>query len=91
MIEAGVPGYEYGQMSGVFAELERALIQERVRAGMARAKAQGVRLGRPRVSKDLERQIIELRKAGNDVLKIARSLGCGASTVQRVDAERRAA
>src|ERR1700684_4281015 len=35
------------QMMGVFAEFERAMIQERVRAGLERAKAQGKRLGRP--------------------------------------------
>src|SRR5215471_8709994 len=38
----------------VFAELERALIQERVRTGLARARAQGKHLGRPRVSRDVE-------------------------------------
>src|SRR5207244_8602340 len=35
------------QMLGVFAEFERAMIQERVRAGLARAKAEGKALGRP--------------------------------------------
>src|SRR5436309_14396689 len=35
------------QMMGVFSELERAMIQERVRAGIARARADGIRLGRP--------------------------------------------
>jgi len=35
------------QMMGVFAEFERAMIQERVRAGLARAKSEGKRLGRP--------------------------------------------
>jgi DNA invertase Pin-like site-specific DNA recombinase len=35
------------QMMGVFAEFERAMIQERVRAGLARAKGEGKRLGRP--------------------------------------------
>jgi Resolvase, N terminal domain len=34
------------QMMGVFAEFERAMIQERVRAGLARAKSEGKRLGR---------------------------------------------
>jgi DNA invertase Pin-like site-specific DNA recombinase len=33
------------QMLGVFAEFERAIIQERVRAGLARAKSEGKRLG----------------------------------------------
>ena len=35
------------QMLGVFAEFERAMIQERVRAGLERARARGRRLGRP--------------------------------------------
>jgi DNA invertase Pin-like site-specific DNA recombinase len=35
------------QMLGVFAEFERSMIKERVRAGLARAKAAGTRLGRP--------------------------------------------
>jgi DNA invertase Pin-like site-specific DNA recombinase len=36
------------QMLGVFAEFERSIIQERVRAGLWRAKAEGKQLGRPR-------------------------------------------
>jgi len=36
------------QMMGVFAEFERAIIQERVRAGLARARADGTKLGRPK-------------------------------------------
>lgn len=40
------------QMSGVFAELELGMIRERVRSGMANAKAKGVRLGRPQMTKD---------------------------------------
>ena len=40
------------QMSGVFAELELGMIRERVKSGMANAKAKGVRLGRPKLSKD---------------------------------------
>ena len=35
------------QMLGVFAEFERSIIQERVRAGLRRAKAEGKKLGRP--------------------------------------------
>ena len=42
------------QMMGVFAEFERAMIQERVRAGLARAKSEGKRLGRPPIARDLE-------------------------------------
>ena len=36
------------QMMGVFVEFERAMIQERVRAGLRRAKQEGTRLGLPR-------------------------------------------
>jgi DNA invertase Pin-like site-specific DNA recombinase len=40
------------QMSGVFAELELGMIRERVKSGMANAKAKGVKLGRPPLSKE---------------------------------------
>lgn len=75
-------------MMGVFAEFEREMIRERVLAGLARARKQGTRsglaIGRPRVSATVEARIRELRSQGIGVLKIARTLGCGASTVQRV-------
>ncbi len=35
------------QMLGVFAEFERGIIRERINAGLARAKAKGMKLGRP--------------------------------------------
>ena len=40
------------QMSGVFAELELGMIRERVKSGMANAKAKGARIGRPPLTKD---------------------------------------
>src|SRR3954451_14227424 len=75
------------QMLGVFAEFERGMIRERVNAGLARAKAKGVKLGRKRIAPQLEQRIRDLRSAGNGVLKTARTLGIGTSAVQRVDAE----
>jgi Resolvase, N terminal domain len=42
------------QMMGVFAEFERAMIQERVRAGLARARSEEKRLGRPPIAPALE-------------------------------------
>ena len=42
------------QMMGVFAEFERAIVQERVRAGLKRAKSEGKQLGRPRIAPELE-------------------------------------
>src|SRR5262249_15782185 len=45
------------QMMGVFAEFERAMIAERVRAGLARARGEGKRLGRPPIAAALEKRI----------------------------------
>jgi len=72
------------QMLGVFAEFERGIIRERVNAGLARARANGVRLGRRRVKPSVEAQIVELRDKGNGILKIGKKLGVGTSVVQRV-------
>jgi DNA invertase Pin-like site-specific DNA recombinase len=72
------------QMLGVFAEFERAIIRERVRAGLARAKANGVKLGRRRVGSDVEEKIRRLRSKGMGMLRIGRQLGVGTSVVQRV-------
>jgi DNA invertase Pin-like site-specific DNA recombinase len=76
------------QMLGVFAEFERAMIQERVRAGLRRAKDEGKRLGRPRLAADLEKRILDALKArkttGDSVRKIAARFGVAASTVQTI-------
>jgi DNA invertase Pin-like site-specific DNA recombinase len=71
-------------MCSVFAELEREIIRERIHSGLARARAQGKTLGRKPVSLRTEERIRELREKGLGKLKIARELGCGVSTVQRV-------
>jgi DNA invertase Pin-like site-specific DNA recombinase len=75
------------QMMGVFAEFEREMIRERVTAGLRRAKAAGVVIGRPRVSEETEQHIRDLRAEGMGVLRIAKAAGCGVSVVQRVLAE----
>ncbi len=72
------------QMMGVFAEFERSMISERVKAGLARTKAKGTKLGRPKVSIECEAQILELRTKGMGMLAIGKELGIGTSTVQRV-------
>jgi DNA invertase Pin-like site-specific DNA recombinase len=87
-VDTGTPaGKALFQMLGVFAEFERAMIVERVQAGLRRARAQGKRLGRPRVGERVERAIrIELAK-GRGIHAVARAVGVGAGTVQRVRAE----
>jgi DNA invertase Pin-like site-specific DNA recombinase len=73
------------QMCGVFAEFERSIIRERVNAGLARARANGKRLGRPRVGNDVDEAIrLALKKGDKGIRKIARELGVGVSVVQRV-------
>jgi DNA invertase Pin-like site-specific DNA recombinase len=76
------------QMFGVFAEFERSIIQERVRAGLRRAKDEGKQLGRPRIAADTEARILAALKArketGDSVRKIATRFGVDPSTVQRI-------
>jgi len=72
------------QMLGVFAEFERGIIRERVNAGLARARANGTKLGRRRVGQAVEAQILELKAKGDGILKIGQKLGIGTSVVQRV-------
>lgn len=72
------------QMLGVFAEFERGIIRERVNAGLARARAKGIKLGRRRVEPAVEARILELMAGGDGILKIGRKLGVGTSVVQRV-------
>ena len=72
------------QMMGVFAEFERAMIRERVNAGLARARAKGKVLGRPKAAPEVEERIRELAAQGIGKGKTARMLGVGVSVVQRV-------
>jgi DNA invertase Pin-like site-specific DNA recombinase len=71
------------QMLGVFAEFERSIIQERVRAGLKRAKDEGTRLGRPEIGKDLRADILTALKAGMSVRKVAVKFKVSPSTVWR--------
>jgi DNA invertase Pin-like site-specific DNA recombinase len=64
------------------AELERSLIRERVIMGLQRAKAQGKKLGRPKVNIS-EDQLLSLYQAGLSSRQIAKQLGLSPSTVLR--------
>jgi len=76
------------QMLGVFAEFERSMIQSRIMAGLARAKASprpGAKpAGRPRVGPEVEAAIAGRLEAGEGIVKVAKALGVGVSTVQRL-------
>jgi DNA invertase Pin-like site-specific DNA recombinase len=75
------------QIIGAMAEFERALIQERVKAGLRNAKAKGVRLGRPRVFVS-ESRIEALRASGTPWRAIAKELGVGIGTARRASQAR---
>ena len=70
------------QIIGAMAEFERALIQERVRAGPRAAKAKGKRLGRPPRVVDRAR-FARLRAQGRSVREIADEVGCSRSLVHK--------
>lgn len=68
----------------VFSEFERAMIIHRVKAGLNRVRAQGVRLGRPPLPQDRADKIRRLLAAGHGVRATARKAGVSAATVQRL-------
>ncbi len=85
-------------MLSVFAEFERDLIRERVRAGMKVAKAEQASgkerlhkngrikkpIGRPPVGTEMEQKVLKLRADKWGVNRIARELGIGSGTVRRI-------
>jgi len=70
------------QIVAAMAEFERALIQERVRAGLRNARAKGKQLGRPRVVVDASR-IAVLRAQGLSWASIGKQIGIGEGTARR--------
>ncbi len=75
-------------MCGVFAEFERSIIRERINAVLARAKANGKRLGRPTVGAGVEEATRQAVSRGDKGMrKIAGELGVGVSVVQRIEME----
>ncbi len=71
------------QIIGAMAEFERALIQERVKAGLHRARAKGKRLGRPRANVNADR-VGAMRESGTSWDDVAAALHIGKATAQRV-------
>jgi DNA invertase Pin-like site-specific DNA recombinase len=71
----------------VFSEFERAMIQERVRAGLERARAKGVRIGRPPVPPVVKKKVAKLRQEGQSVRAIAKATGLSVGAVHRAISE----
>jgi len=73
-------------MMGVFAEFERSMIQERVKAGIKRVRAKGQRWGRRKIE-DTDpavcTQILELRRQGLGMAAIGKRVGLSSRTVWR--------
>jgi DNA invertase Pin-like site-specific DNA recombinase len=63
------------------AQFESSLISQRVKAGMARAKAQGKHIARSPIAKELQKKIIELQREGVSMNKISKTLGIAYGTV----------
>ena len=76
----------YGKMVfniiGALAEFEREVIRERVCAGLANARRNGKKLGRPRISKSIQKQIFALKEQGLSNRAIGKNLKVAESTVR---------
>lgn len=72
-------------MMTIYAEFERDRLRERTNAGLARAKAQGKRLGRPPALTDAQKQkVIEKLKSGDSVASLARAYNTSRMTIIRI-------
>lgn len=85
-IDTSTPmGQVFFNLCGLFSEMWLALHRERVKAGLARARAQGKQCSQfPRISGRKEARIRELRLAGHSIRQIAKAVGVGHYPVQRV-------
>jgi DNA invertase Pin-like site-specific DNA recombinase len=75
------------QVTGAFAEFERSMIRQRVRAGLKRAVEQGKQLGRPKIGPAIEKRILSHLREGMGILKVAEACKVGTGTVQRIARE----
>ena len=68
----------------IFAEFERQVLRERTRAGLAQARQNGKRLGRPETAARHAAEIRKLYRAGISKSEIARRLQIGRTSVRRI-------
>jgi len=67
-------------MISAFAEFEREIIRERVKAGMEKAKARGVTIGRPKIPPFTIEKLLEMKENGVDYKEIIKKLKISKST-----------
>jgi len=77
-------GRAMAALLAVFAEFEREILRERVRAGLAHARQNGQRLGRPLTAALHAHQVRKLQRAGISKSEIARRLHIGRTSVRRI-------
>jgi DNA invertase Pin-like site-specific DNA recombinase len=77
-------GRAMAALLAVFAEFEREILRERVRAGLAHARQNGKRLGRPITAGLHADQVRKLYRAGVTKSEIARRLQIGRTSVRRI-------
>ena len=77
-------GRAMAALLAVFAEFEREILRERVRAGLAHARQNGQRLGRPMTAGLHAAEIRKLHRAGVTKAEIARRLNIGRTSVRRI-------
>lgn len=68
----------------IFAEFEREILRERTRAGLAHARQNGKRLGRPATAAVHAAEILKLHRAGVSKSEIARRVRIGRTSVRRI-------
>ena len=77
-------GRAMAALLAVFAEFEREILRERVRAGLAHARRNGKKLGRPITAGQHAEQVRKLHAAGVSKSEIARRLRIGRTSVRRI-------
>ena len=82
-------GRAMAALLAVFAEFEREILRERVRAGLAEARRNGTRLGRPATAAKKAAEVRKLQRAGVSKAEIARRLDIGRTSVRRILEEKR--